>query len=324
MGARIRRLGLVALALCCAPLSGCLWYSGQTWPGPMGVPEGQLPPGDSLEHPPGPEEVSVLRHSDPVRVRPAGALTGYPLAFFRKRARLTAGGSLVVAPGGRAEILWPSGSSVLLFGSAIAWIGSPTRGDPILSFQELTSARFQLMPGDRVELLGGGVLAGDSGPYMVNRIDAEVLNVRNQSDGLVSVAFRDETFDLDPGQSIRLPLLSTGGSPESLDTSFARASGPGFGVLSRGAVQVEPGPGGVVATALDDPPGERKLRGLGVVVLLEPGSRVVFRGLGDLPVEAADSAALGAPVQPVNTSPEAAPAATPEDANPPEDPQQRP
>lgn len=320
MSALSTRLRLCVLALACAPLPGCLWYSGQTWPGPMEISDGELPPGDSQEHPPGPEEVSVLRHSDPVRVRPAGALTGYPLAFFRKRARLTAGGSLVVAPGGRAEILWPSGSSVLLFGAAVAWIGSPTRGDAIVSFQELVSARFDLMPGDRVELLGGAVLAGDSGPYMVDRHSAEVLRVRNQSDGVVSVAFRDETFDLDPGQSIRLPLLSTGGSPESLDTSFQRFGGPGFNVQWRGPLQVESGPGGVVASALDDPPGERKVRGLGVVVRLDPGSRATFRSLNDLPVDAGDSAALGgAP----STSPEAAPART-EDPSTPEDPQPRP
>src|SRR5688572_12246861 len=150
MALRTHRPLLLALALCCVPLSSCIWYSGQTWPEPMEIPGGELPPGDSQQHAPGPEEVSVLRHSDPVRVRPVGSLTGYPLAFYRKRARLSAGGSLVVAPGGRAEILWPSGSSVLLFGSAIAWIGSPSRGDALVSFQELSSARFELMPGDRV------------------------------------------------------------------------------------------------------------------------------------------------------------------------------
>ncbi|HVS19201.1 MAG TPA: hypothetical protein VMT18_11420 [Planctomycetota bacterium] len=314
------RLRFAAFALACAPLSGCLWYSGQTWPGPMEIPKGELPPGDSLEHAPGPEEVSVLRHSDPVRVRPAGALTGYPLAFFRKRARLSAGGSLVIAPGGRAEMLWPSGSSVLLYGQAIAWVGSPTRGDPIVSFQELRSVRFDLMPGDRVELLGGAVLAGDSGPYMVDRHSNEVLRVRNQSDGVVSIAFRDETFDLDPGQSIRLPLLSTGGSPESLDTSFEKIVGPGFSVEARGPLRVEGGPGGVVATALDDPPGERKLRGLGVVVRLDPDSRAVFRGLSGLPVDAGDTAVLS---NSQNASPEVAPATEPEVPSDSDDPQPR-
>jgi hypothetical protein len=301
---------LAALALACAPLSSCIWYSGQTWPEPMEVSGAELPPGDSLEHAPGPEEVSVLRHSDPVRVRPAGSLTGYPLAFYRKRARLSAGGSLVVAPGGRAEILWPSGSSALLFGSAIAWIGSPSRGDPLVSFQELSSARFDLMPGDRVELLGGGVLAGDSGPYMVDRHGDEVLRVRNQSDGVLSIAFRDGDFDLDPGQTLRLPLLSAGGRPESADTGFEQVAGPGFSVLARGALELETGPGGVVARALEDPPGERRLQALGVVVRLDARSRAVFRNLGDLPVVAGESAALTAPE---NTSPQPAPAEPAED-----------
>lgn len=314
----LRKLLSLLLALSCAPLSGCIWYSGQTWPGPMELPSSELPPGDSLEHPPGPEEVSVLRHSDPVRIRPAGSLTGYPLAFYRKRARLTAGGSLVVAPGGRAEILWPSGTSVLLFGRAIAWIGSPSRGEPLVSFQELSSARLELMPGDRVELLGGGVLAGDSGPYMVDRQPGEVLRVRNQSDGIVSLAFRDGNFDLDPGQNLRLPLLSSGGRPESIDTDFERVLGPGFSVLARGALELESGPGGVVARALDDPPGERRLEGLGVVVRLTARSRAVFRNLDDLPLEAGAPTDPSAPAQ---ASPQAAPAAQADHAFPNERPQ---
>lgn len=305
MSSQLHRPALLALALCCAPLSGCIWYSGQTWPEPMDIPAGELPPGDSLEHPPGPEEVSVLRHSDPVRIRPAGSLTGYSLAFYRKRARLTAGGSMVVAPGGRAEILWPSGSSVLVFGSAIVWIGSPSRGDPLVSFQELSSARFELMPGDRVELLGGGVLSGDSGPYMVDRHTDEVLRVRNQSDGVVAIAFRDGNFDLDPGQTLRLPLLSSGGAPESVDMGFQHVVGPGFSVLARGALELETGPGGVLARALEDPPGERTLQALGVVVRLDARSRAVFRNLGALPVEPGESAALSSPDDP---APEAAPA----------------
>lgn len=311
----LRRLAALALCLCAAP--GCIWYSGQTWPEPMDVPGGELPPGDSLQHPPGPEEVSVLRHSDPVRIRPAGALTGYPLAFYRKRARLTAGGSLVVAPGGRAEILWPSGSSVLLLGSAIAWIGSPSRGDALISFQELTSARLDLMPGDRVQLLGGGVLSGDSGPYMIDRQSGEVLRVRNQSDGVVAIAFRDGNFELDPGQNLRLPLLSAGGAPQSADSGFERVQGPGFSVAARGALLVESGPGGVVARALDDPPGERTLQGLGVTVRLEARARAVFRSLGNLPVEAGESAALSGSEIP---SPEPAPADRVEDAPTPQRP----
>jgi len=42
-----RRSLLAALALCCAPLSGCMWYSGQTWPEPMEIPAGELPNGDA-------------------------------------------------------------------------------------------------------------------------------------------------------------------------------------------------------------------------------------------------------------------------------------
>ena len=105
----------LALALSLAP--GCVWWrDAQRWPGPMRATVEPLPPGDLAYHPPGPEEVSLIRHADQVQVRPAGALQGHPLSFYDKKVRLKAGGAAIVAPGGRAEILWPEGSSIVLFG----------------------------------------------------------------------------------------------------------------------------------------------------------------------------------------------------------------
>ena len=274
-------LHVASAALALAALQGCLVTRTQLWPEPMGGPDpSQLPPGDAELHQPGPEEVSVLRHSDPVRVRPAGALAGHPLAFFEKRARLTAGGSVIVAPGGRAEVLWPSGSSIVLLGECIGWVGSPSRGETLFEFQQLESARLDLKPGDRVRLMGGSILSGGAGPYMLDRRDDQIVRVRNQSKERMQVAFREEVFDLDPGQSLVLPLLSSGGTPRSPDPGLQRVAGPGFQVELRGALEAEPNADGVAVRAVADEPGERLSRGLGVTVRLAPGEQALFTHLG--------------------------------------------
>lgn len=276
-------------ALAVLALQGCLVTRTQLWPAPMGGPDPSLlPPGDAERHRAGPEEVSVLRHSDPVRVRPAGALAGHPLAFFEKRARLTAGGSVIVAPGGRAEVLWPSGSSVVLLGECIGWVGSPSRGEPLFEFQELDSARLDLEPGDRVRLMGGAILSGGAGPYMLDRRDDQIVRVRNQSKERMQVAFREEVFDLDPGQSLVLPLLSSGGAPRIPDSGLQRVAGPGFQVELRGALEAEPSAEGVAVRALADEPGERLSRGLGVSVRLAPGEEALFTHLGAPPAAQPD------------------------------------
>jgi len=288
----LRPLWLLATCGLLLTLEGCLGMRTQLWPEPMVGPAAeQLPPGDSAARQPGPEEVSVMRHADPVRIRPAGALAGYPLSFVEKRARLTAGGSVLVAPGGRAEVLWPSGSSIVMFGLGIGWIGSPSRGEPLFEFQDVDSARLELMPGDSVELLGGSILSGNSGPYMLDRYGDETLRVRNQSKGRLQVAFREEVFDLDPGQSLLLPLISDGGAPRSPDLGLQRVSGPGFAVHVRGPVEVQPDATGVRVRALANQPGERYLRGLGVGVRLGEGEQALFTGLGRaLPAPAAEGA----------------------------------
>jgi hypothetical protein len=293
---------LLVAGLALAPLSGCFWMRTQLWPGPMGGEQADLPPGDAELRLPGPEEVSVLRHADPVRVRPAGALAGYPLAFFEKRARLTAGGCVIVAPGGRAEVLWPSGSAIVLFGQGLGWVGSPSRGEALFEFQDVDGARLDLVPGDRVQLLGGAILTGDSGPYMLDRESDDTLRIRNQSEARVQVAFREETFELDPGQSLTLPLLSAGGAPLSPDLGLQRVAGPGFAVHVRGPVEVQPSGEGVRVNALPERLGERFLRGLGVSVRLREGEAALFTGL---------STTTAAPPAPAQDPPARAPSPPP-------------
>ncbi len=284
-----RALGLALIAAVLLPLEACGWIRTQMWPQPMSVAVEPLPPGDAADHPIGPEEVSVLRHADPVRVRQAGSLSGYPLFFYSKRTRLTAGGSVIVAPGGRAEVLWPGGTSIVLFGQGVGWIGSPSRGAPIFSFAEVDRARLELMPNDRVELVGGAVISGDSGPYMLDAALDGTLRLRNQSEASVRLAFREEVFEIDPGQSVRIPLLSSGGAPRAPDLGLQQVNGPGFTLWVRGALEVLPQSTWVEVRATGGEggdPAQRLVRGLGVDLRLGPGEQAVLSGLGRAPVPA--------------------------------------
>ena len=52
-----------------------------------------------------------------------------------------------------------------------------------------------------MQLLGGALLSGASGPYLLERTAADTLWVHNQSRGSLSVAFREDTFELDGERS---------------------------------------------------------------------------------------------------------------------------
>jgi hypothetical protein len=274
MNRRRRNAFPILLALVAATTAGCAMRSTQRWPPPMDARGDPLPPGDSAAHLPGPEEVSIIRHADPVQVRPAGAASGHPLAFYDKRARLTAGGAVIVSPGGRAEVLWPGGTSIVLFGEAVGWIGSPSRGEPKFELQEVERARLDLQQGDQVRLVGGSVLTGASGPYLIEHRPDATLFVHNQSKGPVQLAFREEVFDLGPGQAVLVPLLSSGGAPFVDDPDLQRFSGSAFNVRLLGELDVAETDGGAVRVAAT---AEGEARALGVRVRLAPGDEVVFR-----------------------------------------------
>jgi hypothetical protein len=280
------RLCLLALALSFAP--ACLWRNTQRWPGPMRPEVDPLPAGDAANHPAGPEEVSLIRHADPVQVRPAGALSGHPLSFYDKKVRLTAGGAVIVAPGGRAEVLWPEGSSVVLSGRGIGWVGSPSRGEPMFEFQDVERASLELREGDQVRLLGGSILSGASGPYVLERTPEDTMWVRNQSKGSLRVAFREELFELGPGQSVLLPLLSEGAAPFSDDPALQRINGPGFSVRLLGDLAVEEDGGSMHVSATSPSNDVREVRGLGVRVKLSTGDTATFSGLGPKSAPAPD------------------------------------
>lgn len=246
----------------------------QIWPKPMDPQRSPLPPGASAQWAEGPEEVTLVRHADPVKVRPAGQHAGFPVLYYEKSRRIRAGAGVLVDAGGRAEVLWPSGTTITLFGPASGIVGSTSRGEPTFVLDELGSARMTLQEMDQVQLVGGAILTGESGPYLVERTGPETIRVRNQSKEPLRVGFRTTDFEVGPGQQIDLPLVSGGGHPRAED-GFRALAGPGFSVDVRGEVRSTPLADGLRLSA----DGLHELRGLGVRVHLESGETAVFSGL---------------------------------------------
>lgn len=315
MGARIRFTSLRALpgaggagrrsrlpvliALTCGLLASCAgrnrWpnFSTQQYPRPMEATVDPLPPGAEREYPPGPEEVIVGRLADPVQLQPAGESAAFPLRFFDKRRRANAGAWVFSSAGGRAEILWPSGTTAVLFDRCAAVIGSPSRGEPDLILRAIERVVLNLTPGDQVELLGGARLAADSGPWLIEHRLFDILRVKNQSKVPGEVAYREQVFVLAAGETVDLPLLDAGGAPIPPRPGAEHMAGPGFEVEYYGRVEATPLQRGVRLEGQ----GWHELRALGVHVHLQPGERATFSGLADsgAPLEADES--MNTPVE---------------------------
>ena len=181
---------------------------------------GPLPP---LEDPDGPSEppalndVSTLealvqRHSDPVWIRRPAALDDYPLPFYRKRERVTAGTVVRTGYGGRAELIWPGdASNVVLFDHGAVRVANPETDEMLVEFLSVTRCLIHLTPEDRVLLPGGSVLRGDpvepSGPYQLEHFDPQYLRLTNQTKRPAQLIYREAEIELGPGESIDLPRL---------------------------------------------------------------------------------------------------------------------
>lgn len=269
-------LALAAACPACTTYGRWPFWTTQIHPAPMENAVDPLPPGAQRLYPEGPEEVLVVRHADPVRVRPAGRTGGYPLAFHQKNARLHAGSSVSVAPGGRAEVLWDDGTSILISDRGFGLVGSPSRGEPLFLFADVERAWIDLSGEEQIDLVGGSRLSASSGPIVLERVRPDVVRVKNQSKKPARIAFREELVELDPGQAVDLPLLTAGGAPLKSATSADLVPGPGFTVLASGSVQTDADDRRVRVVAV----GEHEVRGLGVRVRLAQGEEVEFAGLG--------------------------------------------
>ncbi|MFT7487126.1 MAG: hypothetical protein ACI9F9_002985 [Candidatus Paceibacteria bacterium] len=259
-----------------------------------------LPPGVEASYPPGPEEVIIRRLADPVQLKPAGQHSAYPLRYFDKRRRANAGAWVFCSAGGRAEILWPdSGTTIVLFDFCTGIVGSPSRGEPNFLFREIQRAVLMLNDGDQIELLGGALLTADSGPWLLERRSFDILRVKNQTKVAGEVAYRNEVFQLGPGQAVDLPLLVSGGAPIAAVPGAETIRGPGFDLHYFGDVQ---------AVEVDDivevrGSGEHEVGALGIRLHLAPGDVARFGG-------------LTAPQRPGHFDSPAPAAATPMEANP--------
>jgi len=265
------------LLLCAACAGRSRWpsFSTQQYPEPMPSAVQPLPPGAEEDYPPGPEEVVISRLADPVQLMPAGQHAAFPLRFFDKRRRANAGAWVFSAAGGRAEVLWPNGSSAVLFDRCTAIVGSPSRGEPNLVLRAIDRVVLELSAGDQIELLGGALLAADSGPWVVFRKPFGILRVKNQSKRTGEVAFRDGVFEIGAGETIDLPLLTSGGAPIAETPGSRTVAGPGFLVELYGEVEAEEVLGGVRLTT----GGEHEIGGLGVRVHLDEGEVATLSGL---------------------------------------------
>jgi hypothetical protein len=112
------------------------------------------------------------------------------------------------------------------------------------------------------------------------------------------VAFREELFELGPGQEVRLPLLSAGGAPFEVPEGLRRVGGPGFNVDVLGPLDATPSADGLAVRGS----GDGEALGLGVRVRLGAGGEATFRNLGE-------GAQAESPAVPYRTG---APAAPPE------------
>jgi len=272
--------GLVLLLLTCL-LTGC-FVDTQRLPGPLPSRVEPLPPGSADLYPPGPEEALIIRHADPVQVRPAGMPNSFPVHFYRKQERVVAGAWVFTGAGGRAELLWPDGATARFFGTATAIVGSPSRGEASLIIRNLERLSVVLTEGRQIELMGGSVLVSDTGPFVIERPRRNILRIQNASKGVGRVAFREERFDLDPGSVFDLPLLADGGAPVAAIGDFESIDTDAGSFEMRGGVDIERDG----ASTRFVPLGEHELRGLGQRIRLAPGEELWVSGLGASPYPA--------------------------------------
>lgn len=276
------RWGALALALVAAP--GC-YIRTQRFPGPLEPTVDPLPGGTRELVAPGPEEALVVRLADPVLVRSADAAAPRALKFHDKRARLSAGGWVQTGPNGKAEVLLADGARVELSGTAAGVLGSESRREPSFLLRDVTRAAFTFVEPAQVALPGGALLAADSGPFVLERVEPAVLRLRNRSVGTGRIAYRDALVDLAPGESIDLALPPSGTAPFQRDPAFRTLVTDDAPIETRGELEVLEADAGARLRAV----GPHEILAHGLVLRLDPGDEVIIRGIGERRTRAAET-----------------------------------
>jgi hypothetical protein len=266
----------VLQALC---LWACVTAYPQRIPGPLLLPveSTNAPPAAG---PPSKEVVTLQRESDPVWVRHPGERDDYELPFYQKRERVPVGSLVRTGAGGRAELLWaPDATTLALFDECRVTLGDPMRDEPTIRFHSVTRALLVLTPEDRVELVGGPELEGDSlnstGPVLLESEPGSILRVTNQSKLLCRVRYRTANLELGPGESIDLPILQDGARPREDDTETQTLVWRGLPVSFRGNVERREEDTGVSLTALEPV----LVTGAGIEAHLAEQETIRFSGL---------------------------------------------
>ncbi|HPF15501.1 MAG: hypothetical protein H6830_03655 [Planctomycetes bacterium] len=274
-----RLLTPVALAATMAALSGC-YIDTQRFPNPMPGDYENLPEGASDIFKAGPEEALVMRISDPVFLRRPGESSSFPVHFFRKRVRIGAGYWVLSEAGGRVDLFFGRGAELSLSGNNTIVLGSPSRGEPMVAFLEIENARLSLSANEYVELLGGALLSGDGGPFVIAHGREEVLELSNRSPNPGTVRYRDETIELQPGETLHMPLLGAGNNPREPGVGFQSVDAAGSRLGLRGSLRILESDDRHIELVAD---GEHEIRAKGVVVRLDKGDKVEFDDLSAKP-----------------------------------------
>ncbi|MFT5198755.1 MAG: hypothetical protein ACI87O_001414 [Planctomycetota bacterium] len=258
--------------------SGC-YVNTQRFPQPMPGSVEDLPEGASDIFMAGPEEILLMRISDPVYVRRPGESSSFPMHFHNKRTYVTPGYWVLCEASGRAELVFITrGAEMSLSGNNTVVLGSPSRGEPLVAFLEVDNATLSLSANDYVELLGGALLSGEGGPYVLSHPTDEVLVLSNRSASGGVVRFLDEIIDLAPGETVHLPLLAAGASPREPSIGFKPLQAAGSRWVLRGAASVT-AQGDHYLDLIAD--GDHEIRGQGIRLRLNNGDRVAFDDLTD-------------------------------------------
>lgn len=290
-GPREHDSGLASrLALGVFALGACVNAYPQRVPGPLHLPAESGAPAAPAPAGGGRPAVTVQRDSDPVWIRRPGERGDYGLPFYQKRERVPVGTLVRTGAGGRAELLWsPDATTLALFDEGRVTLGDPERDEPLLTFHSVTRALLVLTPEDRVELVGGPLLEGDSlsttGPILLESAPGSILRVTNQSKLLARIRYRVEQLELGPGESIDLPILARGAEPCEEETEAQHLLLLGLPVSFHGRVERREDGAGVSLTALEP----ARVTGLGIEASLAAQETLRFSGLSQVhPVEPAD------------------------------------
>lgn len=256
-------------------LSGC-FLDTQKFPGMLTPQSNPLPDGAKSAFGRGAEEAFVIRHSDPVRVRIAETNSVYDLSFYEKRTLIPAGSWVFAGPEGYAEVLLPGDTQVALHGRGTGVVGSESRREPVFTLLDVTAASVSFGETGQVELPGGAILEASSGPFSVETIHDRLIRVRNRSNQVGRVDYRDEVIRLEPSETVELALLSDFSTPFEVDPSTRAVESSAGRIALRGEVEVLSSGAGTLLRAS----GTSEVEGLGLRLQLSPGDEVRLESLG--------------------------------------------